>query len=208
MKTIAIVNQKGGVGKTTIAVNVSACLTMRNKRVLLVDADTQHSSLDWYSVRDPDYCDFDILAMPKGQLAKELKKPFFTENYDYIIIDGRPDVNNFVASIVKVSDIVVMPIVVCGLDVWATKPMVELCRPSKTPAKVLFNSNITGSKLAEEVTEALEATAIPTFDTIIDVRTTYRREIGIGRTVIHGGDKKAMKEIENLTTEILMEIKQ
>jgi len=209
---IAMANQKGGAGKTTIAVNVAACLTMRNKKVLLVDADTQHSGADWYDVKDPDYCDFDIMEFPRGEIDVELKRKEYNE-YDYIVIDSRPDVDNFMARIIRCADLICMPIVTSPTDVWSTREMVDLVQRSeeskggKLKSKIIMNSNIQGAKLTEKVEYALIEIGAERFETIIDVRVSYRDTFGEGRTVIHSEDKKAMSEIERLTTEILLELK-
>ena len=52
MKVIGVLNQKGGVGKTTISVNLASELARRGNKVLLVDADPQGSALDWSEIRE------------------------------------------------------------------------------------------------------------------------------------------------------------
>lgn len=210
-KIIAIANQKGGGGKTTISVNVSACLTMRNLKVLLVDADTQHTGADWYDIKDPEYCDFDIMEFAKGNIDVELRRPEYNE-YDYIVIDSRPDVDNFMAKVIRCADIICMPIVTSPADVWSTREMLDLVNRSEESkaglkGKIIMNSNIQGANLTEKIEYALIEIGAERFETIIDTRVAYRESFGEGRTVIHGTDKKAMAEIEKLTTEILLELK-
>src|SRR3954471_6809643 len=87
---IGVLSQKGGVGKTTIAVNAAATLATRGRRVLLVDADPQGSSLAWSSARDRDPL-FPVVGMAKPSLHRDL--PEIGKDYDVVVIDGAPRVN-------------------------------------------------------------------------------------------------------------------
>ena len=86
---IGFLNQKGGVGKTTLAVNVADAMARQNKRVLLVDADQQGSALDWAAARRGDPM-FAVAGLPRASIHKEL--PALAKGYDMVIIDGPPRV--------------------------------------------------------------------------------------------------------------------
>ena len=88
-KVIAILNQKGGVGKTTLAVHLATALARNRRRVLLVDADPQGSALDWAAARTTPPL-FPVVGLPKNSIHKEL--PALAVNYDFVIIDGPPRV--------------------------------------------------------------------------------------------------------------------
>lgn len=76
---ISLLNQKGGVGKTTLAIHLATGIARQKKRVLLIDADPQASSLDWSATREADGL-FPVIGLPKPTLHKEL--PMLSPDYD------------------------------------------------------------------------------------------------------------------------------
>ena len=120
---LAFLNQKGGVGKTTLAVHVAAALARRSTKVLLIDADPQGSALDWAACRSAAVL-FPVIGLPKPTLHKEI--PAHLPHYDYILIDGPPRVNDLARSAIMAADFVVIPVQPSPYDVWAAKDIVDL----------------------------------------------------------------------------------
>ena len=84
---LALVNRKGGVGKTTLAVNIAACLARQGQAVLLVDADPQGSATAWASVRDAEAAPpFPVISLPRSKLGPEVAQ--LSRNFGWTLLDG------------------------------------------------------------------------------------------------------------------------
>ena len=88
---ISIENQKGGVGKTTIAIHIAQALAMGDSSVLLVDAYPQGSARDWAAARENEPA-FSVIGLDRPTLHHDL--PAIAANYDHVVIDGPPRVTD------------------------------------------------------------------------------------------------------------------
>ncbi len=107
---------KGGVGKTTLSVNVAGCLARQGHRVLLIDADKQGSATTWASLRED--APFQVVSMARANMARDALK--LAQDYDHTIIDGPPHAEEIARSCIVASDFVALPIEPSGLSTWAS----------------------------------------------------------------------------------------
>jgi chromosome partitioning protein len=203
---ISLLNQKGGVGKTTLAVHLATALSQRGKRVLMVDADPQGSALDWAASREGEKA-FPVIGLPKATLHKELPK--LAEDYDLLVIDGAPRVYDVARSAIMASDLVLIPVQPSPYDVWAAKEIVDLVtdvRPFKDNLKSVFviNRKIVNTAIGRDVTEALSEYDLPVLKSQVCQRVSFAESAGRGQTVLEiEPGSLASQEIEALTTEVM-----
>jgi chromosome partitioning protein len=203
---ISFLNQKGGVGKTTLAVHVADALARRKMRVLLVDADPQGSALDWAASRQGDPM-FPVAGLPRASIHKEL--PALARGYETVIIDGPPRVYDVARSAIMASDLILIPVQPSPYDVWAAKEIVDLLREaavSKPNLKSAFviNRRIVKTALGRDVVEALADYPIPVLRATICQRVALAESAARGQTVFEAApDHAAVKELRALVEEIL-----
>lgn len=205
---ISFLNQKGGVGKTTLSSNVAYALALRGFKVLLVDTDPQHSATDWVAVRGEKELPFTVVGMANTSIRQQLPKMQEHDGYDYIIIDGAPRMTDLSRAAIIVSDLVVMPMRPSGFDIWATeelKTMVEEARIYKPTliTAVCLNAVVNNTKLAKEVIADMEENNWSFFDTTIGQRIAFSNAATQGLSVLElEPNSEAVKEINRLTDEI------
>jgi chromosome partitioning protein len=202
---IAILNQKGGVGKTTLAVHIAMALAQGGQRVLLVDADPQGSALDWSASRKVDAL-FPVIGLPKPTLHRELPK--LATDYNYIIIDGPPRVYEVARSAILASNLILVPVQPSPYDVWAAKEIVDLIREASAfnenlKSAFVISRKIVNTAIGRDVIEALSEYPLPVLKAQISQRVSFAETAGHGQTTLEVEPQSlASQEIAALVKEI------
>lgn len=203
---IGVLNQKGGVGKTTLSVNLAACLARTGARVLLIDADPQGSALDWAAARQSDPL-FSVVGFPRSTIHKEIGQ--IGQGYDHIIIDGPPRVTDLARSAIMASDIVVIPVQPSPYDIWAAEEVVKLiteARVYKDALKSVFvvNRKITNTAIGRDVREALAAYPIHVLKASVAQRVVFAEAAAQGQAIFEiDPTGPAVVEMEAVAAELL-----
>jgi chromosome partitioning protein len=204
MKVIAVLNQKGGSGKTTIATHLARALQLSGEDVLLVDSDPQGSARDWAAVRDDQ--PLTVVGIDRPTIERDLKN---IARKDYVVIDGAPQAADLAVSAIKAADFVLIPVQPSPYDIWATADLVDLVKQrieitdGKLQAAFVVSRAIKGTRIGQEVTEALKGYDLPVLQSRITQRIIYPGTAAAGITVLdEQSDSAASIEIRTLCSEV------
>lgn len=201
---ISFLNQKGGVGKTTLSVNVAGCLASRGRRVLLIDADKQGSATTWASLRED--APFQVVSMARANMARDALK--LAHDYDHTVIDGPPHAEEIARSCIAASDFVALPIEPSGLSTWAsdlTVRQVTEAQEFKPHLKCGFvvSRKIGKTVIGRDIRNMAAEAGLPILESEIEQRVAFAEGMTMGQTIFEwAGDSPAAREIEQLTKEI------
>jgi chromosome partitioning protein len=207
-KIIAVAAQKGGVGKTTTAVNLSSCIAMRAAPVLLIDLDPQASTMDWVAMMEANDCRlFEYQKALESSLDNQLRVN--KDRYKYIIIDCPPRLNKIMAKVIANADLILTPVGVGAIESWAFDDFnVSIKAHQKLnrgfPQQAVFLSDVDGrrKRLIIQTKGGIKERGFTPLQTIYS-RNSVVEAAGLGKCSIHMNDEKATFEIETLTTEVL-----
>lgn len=206
-KIIAILNQKGGSGKTTLATNISRALKLDGNEVLLVDSDPQGSARDWNAAGEGKLVP--VVGLDRKTLAKDIEavKP----GKDFIVIDGAPSIEDLSVAAIKCADIIIIPVQPSPYDVWACSDLVEIIKArqevdnGKLKAAFVVSRSIKNTVLSKEITKALTGYELSVLKSFTSQRTAFAKSATNGLTVFETESKNssAINEILSIKNEIL-----
>lgn len=206
MAVIALVGNKGGAGKTTLAVNLAMVLA-REAPTAIFDADPQGSALQWQSFAG----DNSTLDVIDGSEALEEIFSQQADRFGHIVIDCPPSVHApQTHAALAISDVALVPVQPSPLDLWATVHIEQAIERAhqvnpKLRAMLVINQLEPRTKLSRLIRQALAELALPAAETAIRRRAVYRASVLEGKSVLDMGQRgsEAAAEIRNVISEVV-----
>lgn len=205
-KILTVAQQKGGAGKTTVTAHLAVAFTAAKKSVAVVDIDPQQSLAMWYRLREERLGDAGaglLVSAVKGWRSRaEIDK--LARDHDIVLVDSPPHAETEAKIAVRSASLVIVPVQPSPMDVWATKPTLELARQERVPAIIVLNRVPPRANLTDEMLAEVEDYGAKIAKTRLGNRVAFASALAEGRAVGEMQPRgQAATEIRALAKEIL-----
>jgi chromosome partitioning protein len=202
-KVITIAQQKGGSGKTTLAVNLAVALTRMGHSVALLDTDPQGSLGRWFLMRRERLgrAGMEFSTASAWGVSYECEK--LRRTHDIVIVDTPPKVDADLRPALREADLVLIPVAASHVDLWATDGVLDLAARERKRPTIVLNRIKAGSRLGAEVAEAAAGLEADVSDARFGHRVIFAETLGTGLGVQEQGRSAAAAEAESLARDVL-----
>jgi len=210
---VTIAQQKGGAGKTSLAAHLATAWAeegaqpeaKKGGRVTLLDLDPQQSLATWFHLREELYgpdARMQLRSVGSFRIAAEIEKA--RKDSDLIIIDSPPHAEDAARAGIRLADLVVVPLQLSPMDIWAARPTFELIAKEKRKALFVFNRVPCRARMAESIAEALKKENLPIANAALGNRIAFASSMMRGQGVVEADPKStAADEIRQLAIEVM-----
>jgi len=199
---------KGGTGKTTVTINLGVCLAHLGYKVAIIDTDTNRNSAQWNAARDESLPSILVVGCHEYKALKKTVEKLRTD-YDFILMDGTPNLGEMSSMIMMISDLLIIPVKAGANDYRAMSGFLKWLeqangfRSEDVKSCVVLNEYNDKISTTKAIRESLKDYNIPILETGIRTRVAYIDSTMNGSGVLEQSDPKAKLEIEALTNEVL-----
>lgn len=213
VKTIGIIQVKGGAGRSTVSTNLAGELSKQGKTVL-IDCDMpQGTAASWFAVRQQtetkqsQFFTENLIADTASNHRELVAKVEQYQEADYIVLDGPPRIAELTRAILVLADLCLVPVGASKAEIWATSDLLALVEEAKkvkpVKARMVWTRHRPHTKLAQELSElAAKELGLAALSTSLGMRVSYMQALGEGLTVAELAEPSAKAEIRLLTAEV------
>ena len=208
-KVITIAQQKGGTGKTTLAVHLAlAFIKYHNLKLAIIDTDPQGSLGKWFMIRSEKKLSNGNLTFKTASLwGAQYESKTLKNDHDLVIIDTPPKIESDARPSIEAADLVLIPMSASHVDFWATGAIVDIAKKANKKILVQINRSNQRSRLISKTNDFIKSLNLSSTKTIIGNRQIYASSMGEGKTAVEKQKKSnAIEEIKNLSEQVLSEV--
>lgn len=199
---ITVAQQKGGVGKSTLAAHLAVAFAEMGYSTMLFDTDPQGTCAHWRAQRKKD--DIGLIATSGWRLTRDLSMA--REANDVIVIDTPPHAEMDIKVSTRAADLVVVPLQPSPADLWAVKETINTITGESRNAMVVLNRVIPRANITHEIREKLTQMDIAVAETEIGNRVLFAASMESGLTVLDGFANPSQTEVMAFVKEIATKI--
>ncbi|MCA0963597.1 ParA family partition ATPase [Salipiger bermudensis] len=201
---ITVAQQKGGSGKTTLSANLAIGLRLAGHSVALIDTDPQGSLGRWFMTRlehNPEAVEgMEFATSSAWGITYECRK--LAERFDVVIVDTPPKADSDLRPALRAADLVLVPVSMSHLDLWATESVLDLARRENREVMMVMNRTRPGTRLSGEITAAATKMAARIAEATLGNRVGYAEAFGHGLSAAEGRKTPARDEVAALSAEV------
>jgi chromosome partitioning protein len=205
-RIITVAQQKGGAGKTTLAAHLAVAYSAMKMRVVAVDIDPQQSLSRWYALRQERLGDAAagvLVSAIEGWRAR-VEVDRVAAGHDVVIIDSPPHAETEARIAIRAADLVVVPVQPSPMDLWATRPTLDLAASERVPVLLVFNRVLPRANLTEAMEDEAKHLGARIARARLGNRVAFASALAEGRAVGESQPRgRAAQEIAALAKEIL-----
>jgi chromosome partitioning protein len=204
-RVITVAQQKGGAGKTTLAVHLGVCWAGQGRRVALLDIDPQESLTTWFRLRDgfagSDAGRLEHRAVSGWRTSGEIER--LRADRDIILIDSPPHAQTEAKVAIRAAELLLVPVQLSPMDLWATRPTLKLAEGERRPWILVLNRVPARSALSEAMRAQIQEQRLPVALSSLGNRTLFASSLMEGKGVTEAAPlSPAAMEITALADEL------